>query len=336
VILLILILTFGQFSILQVTYPITAEFDYMGKIWRGTPVRMGGREIGKARAPEPRGAITVLILDIDKKYDIKSDAELRVVPTGVLGELYFEFIGGTPGAGYLAKDGSARVKGVNPMSLGDLPTKFGQLLELYEPKIAKLLDGLNVTFESVNKVLNEPGTQNSLKQTIQKSADVAVKTEKLVEDLQSLSRDARAAAASITALAAQLGATAQETRATVQEARTTVQEARKTIQTQDANMSQTLDKIRSDAQRLEGILASIETVTAGAKTQSTVAKLLAEDTLHTKMTETLDEAKATLAQIRKTAQYVEENPDAFFWGKKPPPKKGGWFSGWFGSKTEQK
>ncbi|MBM4081054.1 MAG: hypothetical protein FJ278_15230, partial [Planctomycetes bacterium] len=49
-------------------------------------------------------------------------------------------IGGTPGAGYLAKDGSARVKGVNPMSLGDLPTKFGQLLELYEPKIAKLLD----------------------------------------------------------------------------------------------------------------------------------------------------------------------------------------------------
>ena len=77
-------------------------------------------------------------------------------------------------------------------------------------------------------------------------------------------------------------------------------------------------------------------MTAGAKTQSTVAKLLAEDTLHTKMTETLDEAKATLAQIRKTAQYVEENPDAFFWGKSTPPKKGRWFSGWFGGKSEPK
>jgi hypothetical protein len=58
--------------------------------------------------------------------------------------------------------------------------------------------------------------------------------------------------------------------------------------------------------------------------------MLAEDTLHVKTTETLDEAKATLAQLRKTVQYFEEHPDVLFWGKKPEAKKG-WFSRWFGS-----
>jgi uncharacterized protein YoxC len=72
--------------------------------------------------------------------------------------------------------------------------------------------------------------------------------------------------------------------------------------------------LRGLSAKMENILNAMQRLTGEASGSSTVGKLLTEDKMYEKLTETLDEARTTLAQVKRTFRYIEENPTALYWG----------------------
>ena len=74
--------------------------------------------------------------------------------------------------------------------------------------------------------------------------------------------------------------------------------------------------LRALSAKTEVLLNSMQRLMGESRGESTVGRLLTEDKVYQKLVETLDEARATLAQVKQTFQYLEENPTALYWGDK--------------------
>ncbi|MEW6355637.1 MAG: MlaD family protein [Planctomycetota bacterium] len=320
VLLMAMIIMFGEFRFFHNTYTVTCYFkESISGITPGVDVTMLGKRIGEAASfeitPEPQ---VKAVLKIDKQYRIPKDSTVRKVQQSFLGDYYLSI---KPPDGTIKEmiptDDSAVLETVVDTSLGDLAPKVDQFLKDYEPQIAELMKNLNSAVASLNQIVSDPASQKYLKDAL---------------------RDASATVAKGPGIA-------DEVAAVVKESHILVQNLNKTTATFDAQVSalgkdyqKVAKDINSVAEKLDAILSSMKKISDKATSESTVGKLVSDTELYAKMVETLDQAKATLSQIKRTMQYFEEHPSDLVWGsrkKMKEPETQPWWEKLFAKEKEE-
>ena len=92
-------------------YELTARFNSVSGISRGSDVRIAGVKAGVVKSIEgdPRTFEAVLKLALDSKWELPDDTDARVSTDGLLGGAYIAL---EPGAGFdtIAQDGSGEIQ----------------------------------------------------------------------------------------------------------------------------------------------------------------------------------------------------------------------------------
>lgn len=92
------------------TYDVTARFNNVAGLNRGSDVRLAGVKIGVVQAIEAdfERAEAVLRLSVDSALDLPDDTDARISTEGLLGG---SFVSLEPGGGYdlIAKDGTGEI-----------------------------------------------------------------------------------------------------------------------------------------------------------------------------------------------------------------------------------
>ena len=305
VLLVAMIVVFGEFRFFHQTYKITCFFKQsIGGITPGVDVSMLGKRIGKATAFDiTKDQQVKAVLQIDKEYSIPAGSQVKKVQRSFLGDYYLAITPPPPGddiEGSVPKDGKAVLDGVVDASISELAPKVSRILTDYEPKLAELIKNLNSTVASLNKIVSDPDTQKHLKDTLRDTSLTMAKGPGIAEDISTV----------------------------VKSAAVLVDSLNKTTQNFNARMEalgndyQTVAKdINSVTKKLNEILSSMQKISDKATSESTVGKLVSDKELYGKMVEALDEARSTLAQIKRTMKYFEEHPSDIVWGGRNKPKK---------------
>lgn len=173
----VLVFSIGDFY-LKPGYNLKLIFSFANGVEASAPVRLAGVKVGEVKdikvVSDPATSKTQveILIWLEGDVRVERDAKVYINTLGLLGEKYIELIPGTYGSAKL-KDGDV-LTGQDPVSMEKL-TVLG-----YE-----ILDKLNGTVESLNKVLGDADVQASLKETITNSKAV---TEELKNILGRLDR----------------------------------------------------------------------------------------------------------------------------------------------------
>lgn len=85
----------GQFNA-QESYRVSAEFENIGSVRVGSPVKSAGIVVGEVSAVHlnPKNYRGILILAISNQYAFPRDSEIAVMTSGLLGEQYLSIQAG--------------------------------------------------------------------------------------------------------------------------------------------------------------------------------------------------------------------------------------------------
>lgn len=213
-----MVFQFGELtSLWQKSYQLAVHFESATGVHAGSPVKMSGLTIGEVREvalDESRGGVGV-ILDIQERYLLREDAK-AILATSLLGDSVIEF---TPGTKSQRLEPGTLLEGqmpVDPLSIvSRLDTKLTTSVASFEQtsaewrKVAENLNGLmdtnrgnlnevveraatalheftvtmqeaKRTLQSTNKVLADPATQESLRQTLTALPKLANETQQTI------------------------------------------------------------------------------------------------------------------------------------------------------------
>jgi phospholipid/cholesterol/gamma-HCH transport system substrate-binding protein len=315
VVLLVMIIAFGEMSLFRREYRVVGVFNgSVGNVTRGAPVRLAGVDIGKAAdiKLDKRGNVRAY-LRIYEEFTIKKDAALLIKQDGILGECYFEFGSGSDKADELPKTGKVEVPGTVQTSLGDMAPKFSEMMKLYEPKVTVMLDNLNKSIIGLNTIIADQKTQENFRNTMRYASETLAKGPVVADNVNTTMTEA-------TATMKKIGALVDDLKGTVASANATIASAKAQIGDVGKSYNDLARDLRALSAKTEVLLNSMQRLVGESRGESTVGKLLTEDKLYQKLVETLDEARTTLAQVKQTFQYLEENPTALYWGDKSKRK----------------
>lgn len=213
-----MVFQFGELSSLwQKSYQLAVHFESAPGIHAGSPVKMSGLTIGEVREvalDEARGGVGV-ILDIQERYALRADAK-AILATSLLGDSVVEF---TPGTKSQRLEPGTLLEGqmpVDPLSIvsrldsklttsvasfeqtsaewrkvaeninGLMDTNRGNLNEVVERTATALHEFTSTmqeakrTLQATNKVLADPATQDSLRQTLAALPKLANETQQTI------------------------------------------------------------------------------------------------------------------------------------------------------------
>lgn len=213
-----MVFQFGELSSLwQKSYQLAVHFESATGVHAGSPVKMSGLTIGEVREvalDETRGGVGV-ILDIQERYVLRADAK-AILATSLLGDSVIEF---TPGTKSQRLEPGTLLEGqmpLDPLSIvSRLDSKFSTTMASFEQtsaewrKVGENINGLvdtnrgnlnqvveraanalheftvtmqeaKRTLQSTNKVLADPQTQESLRQTLAALPKLANETQQTI------------------------------------------------------------------------------------------------------------------------------------------------------------
>lgn len=213
-----MVFQFGDLtSLWQKSYQLAVHFESATGVHAGSPVKMSGLTIGEVREvalDETRGGVGV-ILDIQERYLLREDAK-AILATSLLGDSVIEF---TPGTKSQRLQPGTLLEGqmpVDPLSIvSRLDSKLTTSVASFEQtsaewrKVAENLNGLmdtnrgnlnevvertatalheftvtmqeaKRTLQSTNKVLADPATQDSFRQTLAALPKLANETQQTI------------------------------------------------------------------------------------------------------------------------------------------------------------
>jgi len=310
VLLIAMIVVFGEFRFFHDSYKVTCYFNQsISGITPGVDVTMLGKKVGKASSFQitPEHQVKA-VLQIDKEYRIPEGSVVKKVQMSFLGDYYLS-LDPPEGEikGMIPTDGSAVLKAAVDASIGDLAPKMDRLFQEFEPRFALLLNNLNSVVANLNKIISDPESQRYLKNTLRDTSETMAKGPSIAEDIRKV---------------------AKESYVLVQN----LNKATTTVDAQVSALGKNYQRVAKDintvAAKLDAILTSMKKISDKATSESTVGKLVSDKELYGKMVETLDQAKATLSQIKRTMQYFEEHPSDLVWGsrkKRKEPESPAWW-----------
>ncbi|KPJ55737.1 MAG: hypothetical protein AMS16_03770 [Planctomycetes bacterium DG_58] len=291
--LMAMIIWFGRVVELgRERYEVSAIFDNVHGMARGTPVRYLGIDIGELKETglTRKGDKVRLVLSISAKYNIPTDAVLSVRPTGILGDVYLEFGRGKPEEGYLAKDGSAEVHGEPTVTIDEIAIQ----LTTFTAKLSKTLDELggNLTelSASLNQVFGDEQVRKDIKRTLSETPD-AVKSFREMTD--------------------RVAAVGGQARELLKQMKTTVEKLDSQINRQGKNLDELTDGLRKSADAVSETLASLDEILKRFNEgKGSVGALIQKDEFHEKLVQAVDRMNEALLEIKKMAEGVHRK-----WGR---------------------
>jgi phospholipid/cholesterol/gamma-HCH transport system substrate-binding protein len=213
-----MVFQFGELSSFwQKSYQLAVHFESAPGIHAGSPVKMSGLTIGEVREvalDDGRGGVGVII-DIQDRYPLRADAK-AMLATSLLGDSVIEF---TPGTKAQRLEPGTLLEGAmpaDPLSIvSRLDSKFSNSLASFEQtsaewrKVAENINGLmdtnrgnlnevveraavslheftitmqqaKQTLQATNKVMADPKTQESLRQTLAALPELANETRQTI------------------------------------------------------------------------------------------------------------------------------------------------------------
>lgn len=148
----------------QFTYPLRVRFGFVNGIDVGAPVRVSGVKVGEVRSvrayrDEANQRMQVeLGIRISRDAQLEEDSAAFINTLGLLGEKYLEIITGTPGA---------RVLTAGEILVGKDSTSMDKLVE----SSYRAIQQMERAIASVNKIIGDEATQQSLKDTLANSKE---------------------------------------------------------------------------------------------------------------------------------------------------------------------
>jgi phospholipid/cholesterol/gamma-HCH transport system substrate-binding protein len=150
---------FGSSGVPHPTY-----FKFAGGIQPGGAVRFGGLTVGKVKTirvdPKNTTRIEVVVV-VNKDAPIKVDSVAKITTLGALGDNYIEVSTGTENAAPLPAGDV--LKSEEAFGLGQLGELFNSLkpkVEAVLEKVGSDLDGLHITLDRANDLLNDKNRAN--------------------------------------------------------------------------------------------------------------------------------------------------------------------------------
>ena len=161
VLLTVMVFSISDFYTGEPHYSLRLSFNFANGIQSGAPVRLVGVNIGEVRTVRifrdettQRNHAELDVL-ITKQAAIEEDSIAYINTLGLIGEKYVEIVPGTPGGRILSSGETLKGK-------DSVPTE--QLMETG----FKMMQQAELAIESINKIVGDPGTQESLKGTSEK------------------------------------------------------------------------------------------------------------------------------------------------------------------------
>ncbi len=161
ILLAVMVFSISDFYTTQPQYSLRLRFGYASGIQTGAPVRLAGVGVGEVRSiriyrdEANQRNIAELGIRLTKEAMVEEDAVAYINTLGLIGEKYVEIVPGTPGARLLMAGELLRGK-------DSVPTE--QLME----SGFRVVRQLEQTISSINKVVTDPATQDSLKGSSEK------------------------------------------------------------------------------------------------------------------------------------------------------------------------
>jgi phospholipid/cholesterol/gamma-HCH transport system substrate-binding protein len=156
-------------------YHLKAEFDFVGIINQGAPVRFSGVRVGEVTGvdlippaggeAQPRVAVTFFV---ERDVQVYEHYEISVRGTHIMSEPHIMIIP-VAGEGRLLKDGDLVTAGISPYSMDQLFAESENLLE-----------GINSFMEDIESVLGDPETRDALGQTFQNMSQLLASMNQVV------------------------------------------------------------------------------------------------------------------------------------------------------------
>jgi len=135
-------------------YPINARFATTAGMYPTAPVRLAGIKIGIVEKISLQGRKAVVLLMIEKRYQLLDDARAIISTIGFIGEKYVEIIYKdefkTDNPKIIQPDGEILV--IEPFNLDEVKTKFDNIYE----RTIKITD-------SINRIVSDKPSQDSLR-----------------------------------------------------------------------------------------------------------------------------------------------------------------------------
>lgn len=148
----------------QYTYPVRLRFNFVNGIETGAPVRVSGVQVGEVRAIEVyrdeagQQQKVELGVRISRDAQLEEDAVAYINTLGLLGEKYVEIVPGTPG-GRLITAGEILTGRDSVSTEKMMESAYGAVGELQK------------AVSSLNAVMGDPQTQESIKGTLANSQE---------------------------------------------------------------------------------------------------------------------------------------------------------------------
>lgn len=130
----------GGADIFRRGYQVSSTFQNVQELKRGDPIKVAGVDIGRVEDIQLVGQRARVLMKIQGKYPIKTDAKAIIKFTGLMGQHFISVEGGSPGAPNILPGGSLE-SAVQP----DLSTLMAKL-----ENVAGGVEGLTKSFSSEN------------------------------------------------------------------------------------------------------------------------------------------------------------------------------------------
>jgi phospholipid/cholesterol/gamma-HCH transport system substrate-binding protein len=264
-------------------YPIEAKFASVAGMYTTAPVRLAGVKIGIVNSIYLEGRKAVVRMMIDKKYTILSDARALISTIGFVGEKYIEIVYkdefNLKNPTIIQPGGEILV--IEPFNLDEIKAKFDNIYD----RTIQITD-------SINAIVSDPGTQESLRASFANFKAVSGSL-----------KDMLAEGGRVSGFIGDLSAIADKLQGTVDKADRLVAELDRGIGGEDQGMLKDLRAAAASIQKATGDLSQISADLRQGR--GTAGKLLRDEDLYKKIDDSVTSVHALLSDLEKKKQAID-------------------------------
>ncbi len=314
-------------------YQVSAFFEDVAGLGTGVSVRMAGYRIGevsdieflppgKSRELGLEGVWVRVVMDVDRSYPIARDAELRLNPQLVLGEVYLDISVGDISQP-LPKDGSGVIETVVICK-----TTVEQAVEDAMAKIDRVEGRLNTFLDGMTDLLDFLASEDmreDFKKTVKHTRKIAERAAKAMDDFDKLIEDTDSMVITGENAFAQI----EDLTVMANESFTQFNQTALTIESKATEgisiFQEGTGDLRKAAAEFTGLLGRLND--AVKKREGSLGLLLNSPKLHDSVVDTLLRLQVTAAALQRaaarvenTAASLEKHPSSLVWGRTQQPE----------------
>ena len=264
-------------------YPIYAKFASVAGMYTTAPVRLAGVKIGVVEKIYLEGRKAVVLLMIDKRYQLLDDSRAIISTIGLVGEKYVEIVYKdefrTANPRTIKPSGEILV--IEPFNLDEIKTKFDNIYE----RTIKITD-------SLNEIVSDKDSKDALRATFVNLKSVTESLKTMVADNGSVTRIVD----DFSRLSTKIDQVAQKAEHLIGEIDSTVSDSQQGI----------LKELKDAAAKTEKITADLAKISDDMRQgKGTAGKLLQDDGLYKKLDDSVSSVQSLLQDLDKKKKALD-------------------------------